>query len=182
MNMLLILLLSCICYHSSLASTYSSYEEAKVKAESLKKEFGYGVSTEVIIQNALSYDINFSDADHFEGYFHSKPPSTIPAGKYGVFLHRKTSGSATGSIGAVGYQVQNGDKVFFGWYVPYWGKNYVGVEVVEKGSYPGDLYKLTYQTRHSRTDDNNENIKGYAKLAERLSAQLVFFKVSENNK
>ena len=77
MNMLLILLLSCICYHSSLASTYSSYEEAKVKAESLKKEFGYGVSTEVIIQNALSYDINFSDADHFEGYFHSKPPSTV---------------------------------------------------------------------------------------------------------
>ena len=93
----------------------------------------------------------------------------------------KNDGAATGSIGCACYNNSAGEKVFLGWYSPWLGSNYFGVEVLPPGSFPEDLYKMTYQSTNTRTcDPAGVSIKANGHLEENNATIEVLYKITNN--
>ena len=96
---------------------------------------------------------------------------------YASFLHVHRTGAATGSIGYAAYRNLIGEKVFFGWYNPWWGKNYFGVEVLAEGNFPKNPYKSTYQCRDMKTSDpEDRSIEASGELLEDRTTIKLFIK------
>ena len=93
----------------------------------------------------------------------------------------KSDGAACGSIGCTSYKNSAGEKVFLGWYAPWSGSNYFGVEVLPPGSFPKDLYKITYQSTDTRTSDPaGVSIGANGKLEENHATLNVCYKITNN--
>jgi hypothetical protein len=107
---------------------------------SMKSEYGTGVSTLITISNGTGADLVLTDSGSadYSGHVWKYPvPTSIGPGQIGVFLHVKTSGVARGSVGALVYRFTgpNGQTydAYFGWENPYSGDNSVYVEARESG-------------------------------------------------
>ena len=59
------------------AKTFDSYSEAKATVEKQKADYGYGVSTKIIIRNHTPDTLTLSDSDHFSGKWYTKPPASV---------------------------------------------------------------------------------------------------------
>merc|ERR1711976_273844 len=92
------------------------------KVEKFKEQYGIGASSKLIIYNDSSDKLTLTNSDHFWGKWQNEAPAEIPPQTYASFLHVKTDGTMTGSIGSVVYKNSKNEKVFFGWYCPYTGK------------------------------------------------------------
>jgi len=107
---------------------------------------------------------------------------------YAAFLHVKSTGTASGSIGYVSFErdCSSGfDQAYVGWYTP-WShlrKNYVGGKVAKPKISPGSLYEMTHQTR---TKIKTKKVDGisitvYSELRYDSSTSLVYFEIEKAN-
>jgi hypothetical protein len=83
--------------------------DARDAVNAYKEEYGDGVSTLVMVYNASGAPMTFRSNNDSSGHIGKYPyDGTIQNGQWSVFLHTKTAGTATGSIAAVGYDIQDG--------------------------------------------------------------------------
>ena len=112
----------------------------------------------------------FKEKESKHGYFYQDAnPGNIPAGKYGAFLHVKSTGAARGSIGYVRfrytYRTPSDDSpqvtnFYCGWDTPW----YPGINEAGAGAFDGD---------HSLTSSEKEKIMGgshWTKMADKEGA------------
>ena len=95
----------------------------------------------------------------------------------------KNNGVACGSIGCATYKNSAGEKVYLGWYSPYTGDNFFGVEVLRPGSCinKDDRYEKTYQSTQMRTSDPaGTSIKANGELTENFKTIEVRYKITDN--
>ena len=115
--------------------------------------------------------------------------SQIPAKSFASFLHVKTSGAATGSIGYAVFEaplLPGKDKIYLGWYTPYSGTNYIGIEIYDGSeTIDVDTYRLTYLSKQSeptteftwRWKSRGVPFKGTARIIENVASPLDVFKI-----
>lgn len=107
---------------AALQAMNSSQTDAMTLVNSYKEEYGLGISTLVMIYNATGTALNLRSSDDDSGHIGKYPyDAVIQNGQWSVFLHVHTSGSAAGSIGAVGYTIQDdtGKVAVIAWNNPY---------------------------------------------------------------
>ena len=54
-----------------------SEKKAKTKVEELKKDYGTGVSSKLIVFNGSSDTLVLSDSEHFWGRWENEPPAEV---------------------------------------------------------------------------------------------------------
>ncbi len=116
--------------------------DALKRINSIKEEYGTGVSALVRIYNASGKTLTFeTQGPNWHGHMFKYPPDyTILNGQWSVFLHVKTAGAATGSESSVVYTVDDVNQdVFMGWGVPWnqseWSSK-VYTEVNDRNHWP----------------------------------------------
>ena len=165
------------------------YDEDSLKlVNTMKEEFGLGVSSLVRIYNASGRTLYLTNPGYdWHGHMFRYPPdSSIENGQWSVFLHVKTSGAATGSESCVIYNIQDeGDDVFMGWSVP-WNQsswtNTIYTEIREGGHWPGagswDLMQRLLEKSSKFSDStwkgNTASFKCVATIADDTSPQVIF--------
>ena len=94
---------------AALQAQSANQANARGTLNSYKQEYGEGVCTLVMIYNATGAPLGFRSNADSSGHIGKYPfDSTIENGQWSVFLHVHTSGTAGGSIGALGYDIQDG--------------------------------------------------------------------------
>lgn len=125
-----------------------SKEDAVKYAKKLKKAYGNGVSSQIVIVNNSSLPLKLMSDDHISGRFEWDPPEEIPAKKVGYFLHVKRSSTVCGSMGCVEYGFVDffgSTKAIFGWDTPHSGTNCLGVELFGFAATADDKKKIMQQ-------------------------------------
>ena len=116
----------------SAAQTQDSLALGITKARFLKEQYGFGISSSVVIVNNTDMVLHLGGkGHHFLGRFEHDPPTVIEAKGTGVFLHCHRNGAATGSVGVVEYSIGAGvaSMMFYvGWSTPYTGTNKIGIQ------------------------------------------------------
>jgi len=147
----------------------------------MKREYGTGVSTKIILFNDTPEDMFYSGSDSWSGRWQVSPPEKIPAGKYAAFLHVKTTGTVRGSWGYAEFRTESREKMWIGWSTPWcWAcilyNNRIGVEVAPAGHHPENIENIPTQARHFRTSDPLETtIRGEAEMKEDKYSTLVLY-------
>lgn len=96
-----------------------TYEEARNKINYVKRESGGGNSAKIIIYNNTNHEIVLkSETAWYGSSFYNRPPSKIPAGKYGFVLAVHKKGEATGTFNQVSYLLED-TILSFGSYIPW---------------------------------------------------------------
>jgi hypothetical protein len=134
--------------------------EALQKVNAMKEEYGNGVSSLIRIYNASGEPLVLCSSPDWHGHIGKYPiDGIIQNGQWCVFLHVKTSGTATGSSGAVVYNASQAKQdVFFSWGMPFSGDNSVYCESREPNHWPPNgkiwdlMYKLTNNASSHTTD------------------------------
>ena len=102
-------------------------DKAIDRVNGMKEDWGTGVSTRVLIYNALGIPIEKRSQHDSSGRWSAYEPSErIECGEWDVSFHHKKSGSATGSCAAVGYYLKgygDDDILMVGFETPYSGSN-----------------------------------------------------------
>ena len=110
---------------AALEAQEANQQAAMTLANSYKDEYGNGVSTLVMLYNATGAPLALRSSNDSSGHIGKYPyDTTIENGQWSVFLHVHTSGSAAGSIAAVGYNVEDGNTLpvaLAAWNSPYSG-------------------------------------------------------------
>jgi len=133
----------------------------------MKEQWGNGVSTRVLIYNALGIPIERRTMQDSSGRWSEyEPAARIECGEWDVSFHHKKSGSMTGSCAALSYNLLgygNDDVLMIGFDTPYSGSNsaYCNVMTTKKWSKTDwdDIHewaedgpdKATYSFGRSRT-------------------------------
>lgn len=116
---------------TQLLSQYTQEQQQKYdfdalqKINSIKEEYGNGVSSLIRIYNASGRSLRFQQqGPNWSGHMWKYPfDETIMNGQWSVVLHVHTSGAARGSVSCFVYNVESeGDDVFNGWSTP-WDRN-----------------------------------------------------------
>ena len=160
--------------------------EAEGILNELKKDYGNGVSTRIIIQNDTAASLSLVHQHSYHGgpYSESPFPNEIGPGQDGLALHVHSSGAAVGSMGCAVYRVKKEDKsevdVFLGWDTP-WGssQNRVYVEVRDTGHWPKvgswKLMKTLIDDKGDYASSNHEHgIKINASIAKGTTSLADF--------
>ena len=166
----------------------SHQTDALKLVNTMKEEFGNGVSCLVCIYNASGRNLSLSgQREDWHGHMFRYPPDTnIANGQWSVFLHVKTSGAATGSEACIIYNISDeGDDVFMGWSVPWnqssWS-NSVYTEVREAGHWPAqanfdymqNLLEKSAMISESTWGGKTASFKSAAIIADDTSPQVTF--------
>ncbi len=110
---------------AALQAQESNQQAAMTLVNSFKEDYGNGVSTLVMLYNATGAELALRSSDDSSGHIGKYPYDlTIQNGQWSVFLHVHTSGTAGGSVGAVGYNVEDGNTkpvAVVAWDNPYSG-------------------------------------------------------------
>ena len=107
----------------------------------MKDEYGDGISTLIAIENATGSDMDLVQNKSWKkSHVWKYPlPSRIGPGQTGVFLHVKPSGLVAPSIGALVYRFKGPDSndydTYLGWNTPYSGLNNIHNEVRRSGNW-----------------------------------------------
>ncbi|MFL0063416.1 sphingomyelin phosphodiesterase [Tenacibaculum maritimum] len=99
---------------------FDTLSEAVAKLNDLKRSYGTGLTSKIVISNHTNKDLYYSNKTTWYGStFYSIPPSKIPAGKHAVTLASHDTGEATGVFNQLTYLYDNSKEVSFGTYVPW---------------------------------------------------------------
>lgn len=131
------------------------------RVNGMKEEWGTGVSTRVIIYNALGIPLSKRSSHDSYGHWSRYAPSDrIEVGQWDVSFHVKTSGAATGSCSVVSYNLEgygHDDVLMIGFNTPWSGKNTAYCNVMTTKTWNktswDDLHDLTYKGAASATLD-----------------------------
>ena len=130
---------------------------------SIKTEYGTGVSCLIRIYNASGRTLNFQQqGPNWHGHMYKYPPDdAIENGQWSVFLHVKTAGAATGAQSCVIYAIdQEGDDAFLGWEVP-WNQSAdsstIYTEVKASGTWPKKESWDSMQTKINNSGQHSSN-------------------------
>eukprot|EP01084_Bolivina_argentea_P237971 399831_1 len=161
-------------------STTNSQSSAQSKVNSMKSEWGDGVSSKIMVNNNTSGDLYLIGKDSYSGRFDYDPPDKIASKGWGAWLHVKKSSTACGSTGVAvfGNKRQKPNfKVYIGWNSPYSGTNTAGMEIFEGGSGPKNQENITYQTSDTKTcDPDGLSITGQVKVtSQNATGSYEFF-------
>jgi len=117
-------------------------EEALMMANSLKANFGNGISTLLRIYNATGETLSWKRDYSWYGRFYSEADPLIQNGQWSVLLHVRRTGFlwlTAGSSGGLVYETESKfpfnksqapAQVFMGWSTPYWfGTNRCQVKI-----------------------------------------------------
>jgi len=193
--------------HACLADVYGPVDslfEAQKNVEELKKDYGNGISTMIIIHNNMDRKLEYRQGQgqdqKDEGVggwnaYHGRWQNfdlhlnqRIPAGKFKPLLHVKTSGSLYGSQGWVAFRIydRNIDDdtaiAYIGWDTPYWGTNELGVGVHNiRTPNPYVLKKLTEGQYLSPQEykANGHKIKVEGKFIKDESSPMILYTFSD---
>lgn len=129
--------------------------EALAAVQQMKRNFGNGVSTKILIENKTGADVTFCESNHSSGQFYTKPIN-IPNGHTLALLDVKTGGVMRGSIGSATFQKDSGEKETIKWSSPYVGttKCSDNGEIIRDESSPTIHYELTKTP--GEAEENNE--------------------------
>jgi hypothetical protein len=125
---------------AALQAQSQNEQTARDTANSYKQEYGNGISTMVMIYNATGLPLNLRSSSDSSGHIwkYAYDP-IIQNGEWSVFIHVHTSGTATGSIAAVGYDLapknSQGLVALFAWNNPYSGDPSAFGDVWSAGGY-----------------------------------------------
>jgi len=110
--------------------TSADREKAATKmVNTMKTEYGDGISSLILIYNATGYPLNFYQNANYSGRMSKyQPDDLIQNGQWGCFLHVKSSGTMTGSCGVVSYKMDETNLFWFFWSTPYSGENTAEVQ------------------------------------------------------
>ena len=115
----------------SAAQTQDSLALGITKSRFLKEQYGFGISSSVVIVNNTDMVLHLGGKGHFSGRFQYDPPTVIEAKRTGVFLHCHRDSALAGSVGVVEYSIGAGaaSMMFYvGWSTPYSGHNRIGIQ------------------------------------------------------
>ncbi|GAV70217.1 hypothetical protein CFOL_v3_13715 [Cephalotus follicularis] len=127
-------------------NAHNKAKEAERYVESLKEEYGYGVSTLCMVYNATGDAIHYIDDHDYVGNIGKSPyPQIIENGQWGVFLHVKpTAAVFLGSSASVVYRGKNQSGKdcdwMFAWYNPLIGSNHVFTRIREANHFANNKY------------------------------------------
>jgi len=133
-------------------------------AKKLKRWYGDGISTQVVIGNLTSLPLHLTADDHFSGRFDYDPPPVIPAGMFGCFLHVKRDSALCGSVACVEYALDGPfgtTKARFGWCTPYSGTNLLGVELLAFGETGIDRQQLGQSSKGESTVQRPDDVRNF---------------------
>jgi hypothetical protein len=121
--------------------------QAILRANGMKEEYGNGVCTRILIYNASGIPLTCYETHDSSGHWSKYgPPSRIEVGEWGVCFHVKTSGSATGSCGIVSFHLEGEPYVFtVSWDVPWSGSNNASCYTMTKEGYEGTSWEKAHQ-------------------------------------
>jgi len=109
---------------------FDGMQEAINGVRDMKKKYGNGVSTQIVVGNLLSDKLEYENHATWHGKWQNRYLVEIPAGKWLACLHVKSSWSMTGSKGWVGWK--NGKMIYeVGWVTPWSGTNGFGMQIKE---------------------------------------------------
>ena len=114
--------------------------EALERVNGMKKDYGNGVSTRIMVYNGLGVPLQKRSSHDDSGRWSTNTlADRIEVGEWSIGFHHKKAGSATGSCGAVGYNLLgygNDDVLMIGWDTPWSGSNsaYCAVMTTSKWS------------------------------------------------
>ncbi|KAM7271962.1 hypothetical protein ACFE04_031176 [Oxalis oulophora] len=135
---------------------------ARKYVETLKSQYGNGVSTLCLIYNATGDPIHQVGSNDWHGHIASSPyPSVIANGQWGAFLHVHPTGAAAGSQAAVVYRGMNSNGTNYDWcivWVTPWNRaynNHAYVEIREVGHFHGEGIWWTVQRKSEDSGYNH---------------------------
>jgi len=109
---------------------FDGMQEAINGVKDMKKKYGNGVSTQIVVGNLLSDKLEYENHKTWHGKWQNRYLVEIPAGKWLGCLHVQSSWSITGSKGWVGWK--NGKMLYeVGWVTPWSGTNGFGMQIKE---------------------------------------------------
>ncbi|XP_028055441.1 23 kDa jasmonate-induced protein-like [Camellia sinensis] len=116
-------------------------DSARNHVQSLKNDFGDGISTLYVIYNATGDNLKFITTHDYHGHIYADPyPTIIQNGQWAAFLHVKPSVITAGSSAGVVYrggQNQSGKEHdwMLAWSIPYIVDNHAYTEIREVNHY-----------------------------------------------
>lgn len=131
--------------------------EAIDKVNDMKKDYGNGASTLVIIFNATGEVMNFQQSYDWSGQTDKSPiDQTIGNGQFSVFLHVKYW-PFTGSVGCVIYRGESKDFLL-SWDNPYMGGNAIRADIQSFDYWPKEQ---DWSTVESLLEDSQAVVNVY---------------------
>lgn len=133
--------------------------QARGFLEDCKNKYGNGISAKVIISNFSGYKMRFKDMKLWHGYLgETSVDDIIGVGQQSALFFHHTNGAATGSEGALIYELLDDEgnvvkEVFYGWDIPFSGSNCTYTEVREKGHWwkgTNEQYMLSIMENNSK--------------------------------
>ncbi|GAV70216.1 hypothetical protein CFOL_v3_13714 [Cephalotus follicularis] len=127
-------------------NAHNKAKEAERYVESLKEQYGFGVSTLCMVYNATGDAIHHIDDHDYVGHtWKSSYPPIIENGQWGVFLHvRPAAAFFSGSYAAVVYRGKNeaGNDCdwMFAWGTPFIGSNHAFTRIREANHFASNKY------------------------------------------
>lgn len=99
--------------------------EAILRSNGMKEEFGDGISTQILIYNASGYKLNLqASGSHSGKWSNYSAPDFIEVGEWAVCFHQKKAGAAVGSEGYIVFNcVDSPEGVSMRWSTPFIGSN-----------------------------------------------------------
>lgn len=163
-------------------------QEAARKLSSMKKDYGQGICTLVMIFNASGETLTFQDHQDWSGAWGKYTPDrTIGNGQVMIFLHTKTF-MFRGSEGSLIYRGTSGLDFLFAWDTPYWGSNKVYVSDNVNDYWPNneswDKVKSKLETSASSSfyDSNtNDSFSIFAGIGEQNTSPIANFSIKRKN-
>jgi len=109
---------------------FDGMQEAINGVKDMKKKYGNGVSTQIVVGNLLSDKLEYANHKDHHGRWQNRYLVEIPAGKWLGCLHVHASGSMSGSQGWIEWK--NGKMLYdVGWVTPWSGTNGFGMQIKE---------------------------------------------------
>ncbi|UOB16827.1 hypothetical protein [Abyssalbus ytuae] len=137
---------------------------AIAKVKEMKKAYGNGVSTLIIVYNVTGTWLRYIADRNSSGHMwnNGSYPDVILPGQAGVFLHTKTAGAMRGSIAVTLYELRDPSlhirDVSIGWNTPYSGANGVHTKFWESGKV-NDIKNLLEKDVEGKK--GNDTYEGY---------------------
>nr|XP_028957974.1 23 kDa jasmonate-induced protein-like [Malus domestica] len=124
--------------------------DARTHVENLKKQYGIGVSSLCLVYNATGDTLTYVTCIDWYGHIGTSPYQ-IANGQWGVFLHVKTAGQATGSVAAVVYRGKNAVGSICDWMLAWrnpWNRhlftNTVDTDIGPENHFKAEVWRTVY--------------------------------------